>query len=34
MGEINQSQGRPFEWVVLRSKATPIVVNLPDDLWS
>jgi uncharacterized RmlC-like cupin family protein len=32
--EINQSQSRPFEWVVVRSTATPIVVNLPDDFWS
>jgi len=24
----------PFEWVVVRSTATPIVVNLPDDFWS
>jgi len=31
--EINQSQSRPFEWVVVRSEATPIVVNLPDDFW-
>jgi uncharacterized RmlC-like cupin family protein len=32
--EINQSQDHPFEWVVVRSTAAPIVVNLPDDFWS
>jgi uncharacterized RmlC-like cupin family protein len=32
--EINCSHERPFEWVVVRSTATPIVVNLPDDYWS
>jgi uncharacterized RmlC-like cupin family protein len=32
--EINPSADTPFEWVVVRSTATPIVVNLPDDLWS
>ena len=32
--EINQSQDHPFEWVVVRSTPTPIVVNLPDDFWS
>ena len=31
--EINQSQNRPFEWVVVRSTAIPIVVNLQDDFW-
>ena len=24
---------KPFRWVVVRSTATPIVVNLPDDYW-
>src|SRR6201990_3132679 len=28
--EINPSQTEPFEWVVVRSTSTPIVVNLPD----
>jgi uncharacterized RmlC-like cupin family protein len=32
--EINHSKERPFEWVVVRSTPTPIVVNLPDDYWS
>jgi uncharacterized RmlC-like cupin family protein len=32
--EINQSQDNAFEWIVVRSTATPIVVNLPDDFWS
>jgi uncharacterized RmlC-like cupin family protein len=31
--EINQSQHRPFEWVVVRSEGMPTVVNLPDDFW-
>jgi uncharacterized RmlC-like cupin family protein len=31
--EINESRDHPFEWVVVRSTATPIVVNLPD-YWS
>src|ERR1700749_1246116 len=31
--EINPSTGEPFHWVVVRSPATPIVVNLPDDPW-
>ena len=31
--EINPSQREPFRWVVVRSTATPIVVNLPDDTW-
>jgi uncharacterized RmlC-like cupin family protein len=31
--EANASQERPFKWVVVRSTATPIVVNLPDDHW-
>ena len=32
--EINQSLSSPFEWVVVRSTAAPIVVNLPDDYWN
>ena len=31
--EINPSQQEPFRWVVVRSTATPIVINLPDDTW-
>ena len=31
--EINQSLNSSFEWVVVRSTAAPIVVNLPDDYW-
>jgi uncharacterized RmlC-like cupin family protein len=31
--EINASQEHHFKWVVVRSTATPIVVNLPDDYW-
>jgi uncharacterized RmlC-like cupin family protein len=31
--EINPSRLEPFRWVVVRSTATPIVVNLPDDTW-
>jgi uncharacterized RmlC-like cupin family protein len=31
--EINPSKLEPFRWVVVRSTATPIVVNLPDDIW-
>jgi uncharacterized RmlC-like cupin family protein len=31
--EINPSDDTPFEWIVLRSSAVPIVVNLPDDFW-
>jgi uncharacterized RmlC-like cupin family protein len=31
--EINPSGSEPFHWVVVRSTATPIVVNLPDDTW-
>jgi uncharacterized RmlC-like cupin family protein len=31
--EINPSQLEPFRWVVVRSTATPIVVNLADDTW-
>jgi uncharacterized RmlC-like cupin family protein len=32
--EINPSKLQPFRWVVVRSTATPIVVNLPADIWS
>ncbi len=31
--EINPSASEPFHWVVVRSTAAPIVVNLPDDTW-
>ncbi len=31
--EINPSSSEPFLWVVVRSTASPIVVNLPDDSW-
>jgi uncharacterized RmlC-like cupin family protein len=31
--EINPSNSEPFRWVVVRSTATPIVVNLPDETW-
>lgn len=31
--ELNASREKPFKWVVVRSTATPIVVNLPDDHW-
>jgi uncharacterized RmlC-like cupin family protein len=31
--EINPSTRKPFRWVVVRSTATPIVVNLPDAIW-
>lgn len=31
--EINPSKLMPFRWVVVRSTATPIVVNLPKDTW-
>jgi uncharacterized RmlC-like cupin family protein len=31
--ESNSSTSEPFRWVVVRSTATPIVVNLPDDTW-
>ena len=31
--EINPSKQESFRWVVVRSTATPIVVNLPDDSW-
>jgi uncharacterized RmlC-like cupin family protein len=29
--EINPSKSEPFRWVIVRSIATPIVVNLPDE---
>ena len=32
--EINPSKTRSFRWVVVRSTPTPIVVNLPDVVWS
>ena len=32
--EANASQELPFRWVVVRSTATPIVVNLPGDHWA
>jgi hypothetical protein len=31
--EINPSQLESFRWVVVRSTATPIVINLADDTW-
>jgi uncharacterized RmlC-like cupin family protein len=31
--EINLSKNSPFEWVVVRSEAVPIVINLPNDFW-
>ena len=31
--EINPSKEEPFRWVVVRSTATPVVVNLPADTW-
>jgi uncharacterized RmlC-like cupin family protein len=31
--EINPSEVEPFRWLVVRSTPTPIVVNLPDDIW-
>jgi uncharacterized RmlC-like cupin family protein len=31
--EINPSKLEPFRWIVVRSTATPIVVNLPNDSW-
>jgi hypothetical protein len=32
--EINPSKLERFRWVVVRSTATPIVVNLPDETWA
>src|ERR1700754_2880014 len=31
--EINPSKLEPFRWVVVRSTAIPIVVNLPNSTW-
>ena len=31
--EINLSEEKPFQWIVVRSTPEPIVVNLPDDYW-
>jgi uncharacterized RmlC-like cupin family protein len=31
--EINPSEQEPFRWVVVRSTAMPIVVNLSDGTW-
>ncbi len=31
--EINPSKREPFRWVVVRSTATPVVINLPNDTW-
>ena len=31
--EINSSKQQPFRWVVVRSTATPIVINFPNDIW-
>jgi uncharacterized RmlC-like cupin family protein len=31
--EINASKVEPFRWVVVRSTAVPIVVNVPNDVW-
>jgi uncharacterized RmlC-like cupin family protein len=31
--EINPSADHRFVWVVVRSTAEPIVINLPDDYW-
>lgn len=31
--EMNPSKVEPFRWVVVRSTATPSVVNLPDSFW-
>ena len=32
--ELNPSNEHPFRWVVVRSTPEPIVVNLPDDIWT
>src|SRR5437879_4867636 len=32
--EINPSKRKPFRWVVVRSTATPVVINLSSDAWS
>jgi uncharacterized RmlC-like cupin family protein len=31
--EINPSNDRRFAWIVVRSTAKPIVINLPDSYW-
>ena len=31
--ESNVSAEAPFKWVVVRSTAEPIVINLPEDCW-
>ena len=31
--ELNASEEKPFRWVVVRSSAEPVVVNLPEDVW-
>jgi len=31
--EVNPSTDRRFVWVVVRSTAQPIVINLPDNYW-
>ncbi len=31
--EINSSKQQPFRWVVVRSTATPIVINFPNNIW-
>ncbi|WP_368507436.1 cupin domain-containing protein [Bradyrhizobium lupini] len=31
--EINPSKQEPFRWIVVRSTATPVVINLPDEAW-
>jgi uncharacterized RmlC-like cupin family protein len=31
--EINPSSHAHFQWVVIRSTAEPIIVNLPDEFW-
>ena len=31
--EVNPSEETAFRWVVVRSTAVPVVVNLPDDTW-
>jgi uncharacterized RmlC-like cupin family protein len=31
--ETNPSDAEPFNWVVVRSTSTPIVVNLPELVW-
>jgi uncharacterized RmlC-like cupin family protein len=32
--EANVSRKNPFKWVVVRSTAEPIVVNLPENYWA